>query len=375
MPLYLNDDQTALQDTIRDFVADHAPVTHMRALRDSKDAAGFSRDLWKSFAEMGFTGILIDEAEGGLGLGHVEAGVVLEEIGRNLSPSPFLATAVAAVEALKGTAHAARWFPGILAGETVTALAIDEAAKHRDTIGLQAERSGNGFKLTGKKQFVTHGHVADLLIVAARTTGNADDAKGITLFAIPKGAANLTATPERLADASLAARLEFDGVEVDADAVIGEVDHGRSPLDRLLRAGRTGAAAELLGVGGGAMDMTVGYLKERKQFGALIGSFQALQHRAAHLYSEMEVARAAVLKAQQLLDAGSDAADTAVSVAKAMTGMATTLSVQEGVQMHGGIGMTDEYDIGFYMKRARVLAEMFGDANFHADRIARAAGY
>ncbi|RUN76586.1 acyl-CoA dehydrogenase [Sphingomonas sp. TF3] len=375
MPLYLNDDQTALQDTIRDFVADHAPVTHMRALRDSKDATGFSRDLWKSFAEMGFTGILIDEAEGGLGLGHVEAGVVLEEIGRNLSPSPFLATAVAAVEALKGTAHAARWFPGILAGETVTALAIDEAAKHRDTIGLQAKRSGNGFKLTGKKQFVTHGHVADLLIVAARTTGNADDAKGITLFAIPKGAANLTATPERLADASFAARLEFDGVEVDADAVIGEVDHGRSPLDRLLRAGRTGAAAELLGVGGGAMDMTVGYLKERKQFGALISSFQALQHRAAHLYSEMEVARAAVLKAQQLLDAGSDAADTAVSVAKAMTGMATTLSVQEGVQMHGGIGMTDEYDIGFYMKRARVLAEMFGDANFHADRIARAAGY
>ncbi|WP_341204414.1 acyl-CoA dehydrogenase [uncultured Sphingomonas sp.] len=375
MPLYLNDDQTALQDTIRDFVADHAPVTHMRALRDSKDAAGFSRDLWKSFAEMGFTGILIDEAEGGLGLGHVEAGVVLEEIGRNLSPSPFLATAVAAVEALKGTAHAARWFPGILAGETVAALAIDEAAKHRDTIGLRAERSGNGFKLTGKKQFVTHGHVADLLIVAARTTGNADDAEGITLFAIPKGAANLTATPERLADASLAARLDFDGVELDADAVIGEVDHGRSPLDRLLRAGRTGAAAELLGVGGGAMDMTVGYLKERKQFGALIGSFQALQHRAAHLYSEMEVARAAVLKAQQVLDAGSEAADTAVSVAKAMTAMATTLSVQEGVQMHGGIGMTDAYDIGFYMKRARVLAEMFGDANFHADKVARAAGY
>lgn len=375
MPLYLTEEQTMLRDTAKDFIADAAPVSHMRGLRDANDATGFSRDLWKQFAEMGFTGMLIGEEQGGLGLGHVEAGVVLEEIGRNLSPSPFLATAVAAVEALKGTAHAARWFPGILAGETVAALAIDEAAKHRDTIGLQAERSGNGFKLTGKKQFVTHGHVADLLIVAARTTGNADDAEGITLFAIPKGAANLTATPERLADASFAARLEFDGVEVDADAVIGEVDHGRSPLDRLLRAGRTGAAAELLGVGGGAMDMTVGYLKERKQFGALIGSFQALQHRAAHLYSEMEVARAAVLKAQQLLDAGSDAADTAVSVAKAMTGMATTLSVQEGVQMHGGIGMTDEYDIGFYMKRARVLAEMFGDANFHADRIARAAGY
>ncbi len=375
MPLYLDDDQTVLQDTIRDFVAEHAPVSHMRALRDADDATGFSRDLWKQFAEMGFTGILIGEDQGGLGLGHVEAGVVLEEIGRNLSPSPFLCTAVAAVEALKGTGQAERWFPSIIAGETVAALAIDEGAKHRDTVAMTAERSGNGFTLTGAKRFVTHGHTADLIIVAARTGGSADDKDGITLFAVPRDAAGLTANAERLADSSLAARLEFEGVEVDADAVIGEVDAGRTPLDRLLRAGRTGASAELLGVGGGAMDMTIGYMKERKQFGTMIGSFQALQHRAAHLYSEMEVARAAVLKAQQLLDQGSDRADEAVSVAKAMTALATTLSVQEGVQMHGGIGMTDEYDIGFYMKRARVLAEMFGDANFHADRLAVAAGY
>jgi alkylation response protein AidB-like acyl-CoA dehydrogenase len=375
MPLYLDDDQTVLQDTIRDFVAEHAPVSHMRALRDAEDATGFSRDLWKQFAEMGFTGILVGEDQGGLGLGHVEAGVVLEQIGRNLSPSPFLTTAVAAVEALKGTGQAERWFPGIIAGETVAALAIDEAAKHRDTIAMTAERAGNGFRLTGAKRFVAHGHTADLIIVAARTAGGADDADGITLFAVPKDAAGLSANAERLADASLAARLDFDGVEVDADAVIGEVDAGRAPLDRLLRAGRTGASAELLGVGGGAMDMTIGYIKQRKQFGTLIGSFQALQHRAAHLYSEMEVARAAVLKAQQLLDLGHDKADEAVSVAKAMTALATTLSVQESVQMHGGIGMTDEYDIGFYMKRARVLAELFGDANFHADRLAIAAGY
>ncbi len=375
MPLYLDDDQTVLQDTIRDFVAEHAPVSHMRALRDAEDATGFSRDLWKQFAEMGFTGILIGEDQGGLGLGHVEAGVVLEQIGRNLSPSPFLTTAVAAVEALKGTGQAERWFPGIIAGETVAALAIDEAAKHRDSIAMTAERAGNGFRLTGAKRFVAHGHTADLIIVAARTDGSADDADGITLFAVPKDAAGLSANAERLADASLAARLDFDGVEVDADAVIGEVDAGRAPLDRILRAGRTGASAELLGVGGGAMDMTIGYMKQRKQFGTLIGSFQALQHRAAHLYSEMEVARAAVLKAQQLLDLGHDKADEAVSVAKAMTALATTLSVQESVQMHGGIGMTDEYDIGFYMKRARVLAELFGDANFHADRLAIAAGY
>ena len=375
MPLYLNDEQTMLRDTAKDFVAEHAPVSHLRALRDADDPIGFSRDLWKQFADMGLNGVLVPEAHGGLGLGHVEAGVVLEEIGRNLAPSPFLATAVAAVEALTGSAQAERWFPGIVAGDTIAALAIDEGPKHRDRIAMTAERAGNGFRLSGAKQFVTHGHVADLVIVAARTAGSAEDTDGVTLFAVPRDAAGLAASPERLADSSLAARMTFDGVTVDADAVIGEVDGGRSGLDRLLRAGRPGASAEMLGVAGGAMDMTVGYLKERKQFGTLIGSFQALQHRAAHLYSELEVARAAVLKAQQLLDAGSDAADEAVSVAKAMTGMATTLSVQEGVQMHGGIGMTDEYDIGFFMKRARVLAEMFGDTGFHADRLARAAGY
>jgi alkylation response protein AidB-like acyl-CoA dehydrogenase len=378
MPLYLNDEQTMLRDTAKDFVAENAPVSHMRGLRDANDATGFSRDLWKQFAEMGFNGILIGEDDGGLGLGHVEAGIVLEEIGRNLSPSPFLATAVAAVEALKsGSAdQRAEWFPRITSGDAVAAIAVDESAKHRPAnTALKAERSGNGFKLTGKKTFVAHGHVADLLIVAARTAGSAGETDGVTLFAVPKGAANLTASPERLADAGLASRLEFDGVEVDADAVIGEVDGGWTALTRVLNAGRAGASAEMLGVGAGSLDMTVGYLKERKQFGVLIGSFQALQHRAAHLYSEMEVARAAVLKAQQLLDAGDERADEAVHVAKAMTGLATMLSVQEGVQMHGGIGMTDEYDIGFFMKRQRVLAELFGDANFHADQLARAKGY
>lgn len=366
MPLYDTDDQAMLRESAREFVATEGPIAQLRALRDGNDATGFSRDLWKQFADMGFTGILVPEAQGGLGLGHVEAGIVLEEIGRNLTPSPFLTTAVAAVEAMKGTAHAERWFPEIVAGRAVAALAIDEGPKHDGTLAMRAERAGNGFRLSGAKTFVHHAHVADLLLVAAETEG------GSALFAVPADAAGLTIDPRRLADASLASRIVFEGVELDADAMIGET--GGARLARLLAAARTGASAEMLGVGGGAMAMTVGYLKERKQFGVAIGSFQALQHRAAHLYSEMEVARAAVLKAQQLLDAGADAAE-AVSVAKAMTGLAATLAVQEGVQMHGGIGMTDEYDIGFYMKRARVLAELFGDTNFHADALAKAAGY
>ena len=377
MPLFLNDDQAMLADTARPFMAEQAPVGHMRALRDAGDPTGFSRDLWRRFAEMGFTGMLVEEAHGGLGLGQVEAGIVLEEIGRNLTPSPFLSTSVGAVTALKGAAALAeRWLPGIVAGEVVAALAIDEGTHHRPLrTALRAERSGNGFRLTGDKRFVAHGHVADLLIVAARTAGAPGEADGITLFAVEKDAPGLTATPERLADASLASRLSFEGVQVDADAVIGEVDGGWAALSQVLAAVRTGAAAEMGGVSAAALAMTVDYLKSRKQFGVHIGSFQALQHRAAHLYAEMEVTRAAVLKAQQLLDAGDPQAERATLVAKAMAGLTTTLAVQEGVQMHGGIGMTDAYDIGFYMKRGRVLGEMFGDADFHADQLARLSGY
>jgi len=378
MPMFLTDDQAVLRDTVEPFMAEQAPISHLRALRDSKDATGFARELWAHFAEMGFNGILVDEADGGLGMGHVEAGIVLEEIGRNLTPSPFLSTAVGAVTALKAGSAEQRghWLPGILAGTTVAALAVDEGAKHRPNhIALMAERDGNGFKLTGNKTFVAHGHVADLVIVAARTAGATHETSGITLFAVEKGAANLTATPERLADSSIASRMAFEGVHVDADAVIGHVDGGWDGLTQMLNAVRTGAASEMLGVGNGAMAMTMGYLKERKQFGKIIGTFQALQHRAAHLYAELEVARAATLKAQQLLDAGDAGAERAVIVAKAMTGYATQLSVQESIQMHGGIGMTDAYDVGLFIKRQRVLGELFGDSDFHANELARLSGY
>ena len=378
MPLLLTEDQVLLADSARPFLAEKGGVRHLRALRDAEDATGFSRELWAEFGAMGFTGALVPESEGGSGLGHVEAGILLEEIGRSLTPSPFLSTAVGAVTAMAAASseQRGRFLPGILAGTTVAALAVDEGARHRpERIALKAERAGNGFRLTGEKTFVAHGHVADLIVVAARTAGGPDDAEGVTLFLVERGAKGVGATPARLADASLAARVRFEGVEVDADAVIGEVDGGRATLARLLNAVRAGAAAELLGVGAGAMALTVDYLKTRKQFGQPIGAFQALQHRAAHLYSEMEVARSAALKAQQRLDAGDPEAARAVHVAKAMAGLAAALAVQEGVQMHGGVGMTDAFDIGLYMKRARVLAETFGDADYHAEALARLDGY
>jgi alkylation response protein AidB-like acyl-CoA dehydrogenase len=371
MPLYLTDDQVMLRDTARSFMAEEGAIAkQLRHWRDKNCKDGFGHALWREFGEMGFTGILIGEADGGLGLGHVEAGIVLEEIGRNLTPSPFLTTAIAFVEALKGSAHATRWYPSILAGETVAALAIDEGAKHRpESIEMQAERSGNGFRLSGAKQFVVQGASADVILVAAQSD------EGLTLFVLEKDSKGLDIEGVRLADSSIGARLTFADVEVNADAVVGEVGGGEEVLARALNAGRTGAAAELVGVGAASMDMTVDYLKQRTQFGRLIGEFQALQFRAAHLYSELEIARAATLKAQQLLDEGSAEAEAMVCVAKAKAGRAAQLAVQEGVQMHGGIGMTDEYDIGLYMKRDRVLNELFGDPNYHADKLARMHGY
>ena len=378
MPLLLTNEQVMLRDTARDFIADNAPLQHLRKLRDSRDPTGLSRDLWKQFSDIGFTGILIPEDEGGLGLGAVEAGIVLEAIGYNLVPSPFLATAVGAVEALKAGSpdQRSQWFPAILAGAAIVALAIDEGTKHRPArITLKSERVGNGFRLNGVKHFVAHGHIADLLIVAARTSGDPGEERGITMFAIKPDMAGLTIGVEQLVDASLASRISFDSVDVGEDTVIGEIDGGWEQLSQLLIKLRTAAAAELIGVGAGAADMTVSYLKERSQFGALIGSFQALQHRASHLYAEIDVARAAVLKAQQLIDEKHSSAERASMIAKAVVGPVATLAVQEGVQMHGGIGMTDEHNIGLYMKRARVLSETFGDSDFLVDTLAHASGY
>ncbi|MFC4295743.1 acyl-CoA dehydrogenase family protein [Novosphingobium tardum] len=379
MPLYHDDDQAMLHETVSAFMADEGSIKkQLRRWRDENCKDGFGHELWKNFAGMGLTGMLVPEENGGLGMGHVEAGIVLAEIGRNLTPSPFLTTSVMGVTALAAGSDEVRgrWLPGIVAGDSVVAVAIDEGPKHHpERIACKAERAGNGFRLSGKKDFVVQGASADCLIVAARTSGGDADTDGVTLFAVPKDAAGIGHNSVRLVDSAMASHVTFDNVELDGDAVIGEIDGGRALLNRVLDAGRVGAAAEQTGVAAGAMDMTVEYLKQRKQFGKLIGEFQALQHRAAHLYSEVEIAQAAVVKAQQLLDAGSDRAELMVSVAKAKAGKACNLAVREGVQMHGGIGMTDEYDIGLYMKRDRALAEFMGDPYYHAERVAQLSGY
>ena len=379
MALVLTEEQTMLRDSARGLISDKAPLSHLRHLRDSKDATGFSRALWKEFADMGFAGLLVPEQLGGSGLGAVEAGVVMEEIGRTLLPSPFLSTAVLAASALSrggSGAQKAEHLPKIAAGALLASLAVDEGAKHRPLqTRLQAARSGNGFRLNGSKAFVVDGHVADLLIVAARTAGSAGERDGLTLFLVDPKTKGIATERTIMVDSHNAARIDFDNVEVDADHVLGEVDRGLALLDGVLNIGRGAVAAEMVGLSEEVFGRTVAYLKERKQFGKAIGEFQALQHRAAQLYIEIEITRAAVLKALQALDGDAVNAAATVAVAKARAGATATRAVQEGVQMHGGMGMTDQFDIGFFMKRARVCEELFGDANFHADRLAQARSY
>ncbi|WP_315782965.1 MULTISPECIES: acyl-CoA dehydrogenase family protein [unclassified Bradyrhizobium] len=379
MPLLLTEEQSMLRDSARGLISDHAPVAHLRKLRDTRDPTGFSRELWATFAEMGFAGLLVPEEHGGSGLGAVEAGVVMEEIGRTLMPSPFLATAVLSASALTRAGSAAQkseYLPKIASGALLAALALDEGAKHRPShTAMQAVRSGNGFKLNGAKAMVVDGHVADLLLVVARSAGAPGERDGLTLFLIDPKAKGVAVERTIMVDAHNAARITFEEVEVNADHVLGEVDGGMAVLGGVLDLGRGAVASEMVGLSEEVFGRTVAYLKERKQFGKAIGEFQALQHRAAHLYIEIEITRAAVLKALQALEADPSGAAAAVAVAKARAGATATRAVQEGVQMHGGMGMTDQFDIGLFMKRARVCEELLGDTNYHAAQLAQMRGY
>ena len=378
MALVLNEEQGMLRDSVNAFLSERAPVAHLRKLRDSRDAIGFDRQLWRAFAEQGYSAILVPEAHGGLGLGAVEAGIIAEALGRTLTPTPFLSTAVLAARTLAragSQAQQAELLPAIAAAEMVVAVAVDETSKHRPAaIAARATREGSGWRLGGAKAFVLDGHVADRFIVAVRTSE-----RGLALLLVDPRAAGVQIERTLMADAHNAARLRFDGVRIEADAVLGEAGAAAAVLDEVLDLGRVMVAAQLLGLADAVFERTLAYLKERRQFDRAIGEFQALQHRAAELYVDIELTRALVLAALQAIDQNSDQdpAKAALIAAQAKAHACTTANraVQEGVQMHGGIGMTDEFDIGLYMKRARTLQELLGDAGFHADRVAAMNGY
>lgn len=369
MSLLPTEDEVMLADAARGFLDGAAPVGHLRGLRD----AGATQDaaLWSEMAAMGWAGVLVPEGQGGSDMGHAAAGVLAREMGKTLVASPFLSTAVMAATALRQVSgeRAAAALSDIAAGRLTYALAVDEGPKHDpEAATLRAEADGNGFRLTGAKRFVVDGGLADRALVLARTDG------GLTLFDLPLDRDGITGTPKPMIDSRDAVDLDFDNVVATGDDVLGRVDDAMTVLRPAVQAGQAALAAEMTGLAAGAFAMTVGYLQERKQFGVPIGAFQALQHRAAHLWSETEITASAILNAGRVLDSGADAI-LAVSLAKARATKTAELAVQEGVQMHGGIGMTDAHDMGFYMKRARVSAEWLGDYSYHAETIARLRGF
>jgi len=375
----LTEEQSMIRDQAKSWVAEQSPVRKFREMRDGKVEHAFLPGTWASMIEMGWTGIIVPEQYGGSDLGYLTFGIVLEEIGRHLVASPLFASALAGASAilLGGSAdQKQRYLPGVVEGNEILTLACEEGPRHAPAqVALEAERSAGGFSLGGAKTYVQEGMSATSFIVSARTSGRPGDTKGITLFLVPADAGGISRTRLSTVDSRGYANLTLNDVRVDEDAMLGKLDEGYELLEAILDRARAGIAAEMLGTGAQAFDMTLEYLKTRVQFGRVIGSFQALGHRAADLFSEMELARSCMEAALQAIDAGADDIAEACSLSKAKTGDFIHHMSNQLIQIHGGIGMTDEFDAGFYLKRARVLEAAFGNQAYHRDRYARLLGF
>ncbi len=379
MALVLTEDQELLAQTARDFVRTNSPLSRLRALRDGQEM-GFSPDMWQEMAQLGWAGILIPEEYGGAGMGLADLAVVLEAVGRNLAPEPFLSTVLLGGQLLADTGSPEQkqaWLSGIATGEKILALAYQEARSRYDLnrVSTQAAAEGDAWRLSGEKIQVLDGQNADALIVSARTAGEDNDPDGITLFLLAPDTPGVAIIPQTRVDNRAAALVNLDGVKVGAESVVGTVGQGFQTLSHIVDLATVGLCAEMLGGMSQIFDDTLDYLKTREQFGVVIGSFQALKHRAAKVFMEIELCRSVVMAAANAADAGESDLALLVSLAKARCSDAFILATNEGVQMHGGIGMTDEHDAGLYMKRARAAEMTFGDAAWHRDRWARLRGY
>lgn len=379
MALVLNEEQRLLQDTARDFLGERAPVEALRKLRDSRDATGYDRALWREMCELGWAGIALPEAYGGLEFGFAGLGLVIEESGRTLSASPLYASVVLGASAILLAGNESQkeaLLPAVAAGELTLALALEEHAHHRpQRIATRLTPTDGGYTLDGEKCFVLDGHSADQLLVVARSSGADDSPEGLSLVLVPRESPGVSCTRTLMADSRNAANLRFDEVSLPADAVLGTVGEAGPLLEQVLDRGRVAMAAEMLGLAKESFERTVAYLKERQQFGVLIGTFQALQHRAAQIQVELELCQSVVLQALSAVDEQPEQLPLMASLAKAKLNELARRVTNEAVQMHGGIGVTDELEIGFFLKRARVCMQILGDTGYHKDRYARLCGY
>jgi alkylation response protein AidB-like acyl-CoA dehydrogenase len=359
----LTEEQSMLRDAAKSWVQEKSPVTAFRKMRDSGAELGYDVAAWNEMAEMGWAGVIIPEEYGGSNFGYLSLGLVLEELGRTLTASPLIASGLAGASALilgGSDAQKSEWLPKIADGSAVAALAVDEGPHHKPE---KVEATVSGGKLTGKKTFVIEGMAANVFVVSATEGGK------IELYLVKADDAGVRRTKLSLADSRGAANVEFNGAAAE------KLTGGAELLEKVLDRARAGLAAEMLGAATQAFEITLDYLKTRVQFGQVIGSFQALQHRAAKMFTELELARSAVEAALTAIDNDAPDVPELVSLSKAKMGDTFHLVSNEMVQMHGGIGMTDAHDAGFYLKRARAAEAAFGNQAFHRDRYARINGY
>ena len=379
MALVLNEEQQSLKDIAKEFLQKNAPVTHFREIRDTENELGYDQDLWKQMVDLGWSGILVPEEYGGFDFGMVGMGSIFEEMGKMLTPSPLFSTGVlgASLIALGGNDKQKQtYLPQIVDGSITTALALEEGNRHSPlSISTEAKKNGENYLITGDKTFVIDGHSSKLLIVAARTSGSEKDSSGITLFLIDPSANGVEVNKTSMVDSRNSANISFKEVTVSKDDILGEESNGSAILEEVLDRAQIAISAEMLGNASQAFNITLEYLKERKQFGAVIGSFQALQHRAAEMYSELELTKSSVIAACVAADEKSNDLRRMASLAKFKAGETNHLVTNEAVQMHGGVGVTDEYDVGLYLKRARVTEQIFGNSEYHLDRYATLSEY
>lgn len=377
MALILNEEQELLRDSAKDFLNERSPVAFLRELRDSGKER--SEELWTEMSDMGWAGIVIPEVHGGLEFGYLGAGLLVEECGRTLASSPLVSTALVCASLISSQGSEQQkttLLPAIAGGERRLALAWCEKGKY-DPVDteLLATADGDSFVLQGVKVHVTDGDDADAFIVSARTGGAPGDREGLSLFLVDKDAKGVEISSTLNADNHKSTQVRFEGVKAGFDSLLGELGQAWASLEKALDIGAISLSAELLGIAEESFERTIEYLKERKQFGVPVGSFQALHHRAAILFCELHLCRSLVLKALEAIDNDSEDLSLLASSAKTKCGKTASLAVNEAVQMHGGIGMTDEYDIGFFMKRAAAARQEYGDEYYHSDRFATLRGY
>ena len=378
MSLVLNEEQIFLKDSAKKFASEKTPTTHFREVRDSEIDNCYDNKIWQEMVSLGWTGILVPEEFGGSNFGVAGISSILEELGRTLTPSPLFSTAVVGVSLIK---HAFDDVKKDILSKVVQdglrlCFAIEESNHHDPVkISCEAKKDGNNFIISGEKSFVIDGGFADKVIIACRTAEKEGSKDGLSLFVLDSDTKGLTITPTKMVDSRNAANMKFENVKVSADMLIGKESDAYGIIESVLDISRAAISAEMLGSALQAYEITLDYLKEREQFGSKIGSFQALQHRAAIMFSELELCKSCVIESITSFDEGGNDSERLASLSKAKVGEVFHLISNESVQMHGGIGVTDEYDIGLYLKRARVAEQIFGDSNFHKNRYAELTGY